>query len=265
MTSATAAAPERLRIGVINVMPRATSYEPLLRAALSAEDLVFIRLRDHFYGSSEQARLERAYVSFERARDAGRLDGLVLTGAPVDQLPFREVRYWPELREILIAARSTIPSTLGLGWGGMALGELLGVPKVNFRQKLFGSYPLIAIAPSPLMPPGEPLWYAQNRHAGVHVGAFESAVRKEELRVLAYSELFGYSVFESCDGRYLAHLGHPEYTPARLVEEYRRDKALGRRDVGPPHGVDLERPERGYRSHGVRFFEHWLEQLRRAR
>lgn len=253
---------KRLRIGVINLMPRAESYEPLLHAALGDEELVFIRLRGHFYGSSEQARLERTYVSFERASDAGPLDGLVLTGAPVEHLPFQQVRYWPELREILIAARSAIPSTLGLCWGGMALAELLGVPKVSFRQKLFGSYPLIAIAPSPLMPPGEPLWYAQSRHAGVHVGAFETAVRNEELRVLAYSELFGYSVFESSDGRYVAHLGHPEYSPARLVEEYRRDRALGRTDVGPPHGVDLEQPERGYRSHGTRFFAHWLEQLR---
>jgi homoserine O-succinyltransferase len=83
--------------------------------------------------------------------------------------------------------------------------------------------------------------------------------------VLAYSELFGHSVFESSDGRYLMHLGHPEYSAARLVEEYRRDRALGRGDVGPPHGVDLEQPERGYRSHGARFFAHWLAQLRVAR
>jgi homoserine O-succinyltransferase len=254
-----------LRIAVINLMPKAEAYEPLLRAVLAEAELVFVRLRGHVYASSEQIKLASEYVYFEQARAAGPLDGLVVTGTPVEELAFEDVHYWPELREILSYAREAIPSTLGLCWGGMALAELLGIGKVRFRKKLFGSFPLIALEASPLMPPGEPLWYAQSRHAGVHVGALESAVRNGSVRVLAYSELFGYTVFESSDGRYLIHLGHPEYTPERLVEEYRRDRALERSDVGAPQGIDLEEPQRGYRSHGARFFAHWLHALRLAR
>jgi homoserine O-succinyltransferase/O-acetyltransferase len=256
---------ERVRIGVINLMPRAEAYAELLRNVLGEAELVFIRLRSHVYTSSEQGALESSHVYFEQAEAEAPLDGLILTGAPVEELPFEEVHYWSELREILLHARQTISSTLGLCWGGMALAQLLGVGKVRFRSKLFGSFPLIALSASPLMPPGEPLWYAQSRHAGVHVGTLESAVRNGEVRVLAYSEHFGYTVFESSDGRYLMHLGHPEYTPERLVAEYRRDQALERSDVGAPHGVDLEQPERGYRSHGPLFFAHWLQQLQLAR
>jgi homoserine O-succinyltransferase len=254
--------PAPLRIGVINLMPRAGAYEPLLRGVLHDAELVFIRLRTHAYGSSE---LASGYTYFDEAQARGPLDGLLLTGAPVEDLTFDEVRYWPELRAILTSARATIPSTLGLCWGGMALAELLGIGKVRFRKRLFGRYPLVALQASPLMPPGEPLWYVQSRHAGLHSGLLESAVRKGEVRVLAYSELFGYTVFESADGRFIGHLGHPEYTPARLVEEYRHDQALGRRDVEPPRGIDLEQPELGYRSHGALFFAHWLEQLSLAR
>jgi homoserine O-succinyltransferase len=256
--------PEHLRIAVINLMPKADVYEPLLRAVLGGAELAFVRLRTHAYASSEAALRDSAYAYFEEVRERGPIDGLVLTGAPVEELPFEEVRYWAELRDILLYARQAIPSTLGLCWGGMALAQLLGISKVRFREKLFGTFPLTAIAPSPLMPPGEPLWYAQSRHAGVHLGTFESAARRGTLRLLAHSELSGPTVFESDDGRYLAHLGHPEYTPERLVEEYRRDLALGRSDVGPPHGIDLEVPARGYRSHGSRFFAHWLKQLRDA-
>jgi homoserine O-succinyltransferase len=256
---------ERVRVGVINLMPRAEAYAELLRDVLSEAELVFIRLRTHVYTSSEQGSLSTSHVYFEQAEAERPLDGLILTGAPVEELPFDEVLYWSELREILLKARTTIPSTLGLCWGGMALAQLLGIGKVRFRNKLFGSFPLMALSQSPLMPPGEPLWYAQSRHAGVHVGTLESAVRSGSVRVLAYSEMFGYTVFESSDGRYVAHLGHPEYTPERLVEEYHRDQALERSDVGPPHGIDLEQPRRGYRSHGPLFFAHWLAQLQRAR
>src|ERR1700733_3254664 len=113
-----------LRIGIVNVMPRAETYEahlvrPLARALLPVCP-VWIRLQSHSYGSSDAAHIERSYVTFSRAVARDGLDGLVLTGAPVEELEFRDVHYWTELCEILGFCRAHVPSVLGLCWGGLA-------------------------------------------------------------------------------------------------------------------------------------------------
>src|SRR3954470_289825 len=94
-----------LRIGIINIMPRAETYErnlllPLAHSALPVAP-VWIRLASHSYGSSDARHIDRHYLTFDRAIEAGPLDGLIVTGAPVEELPFSAIHYWPELSEIL--------------------------------------------------------------------------------------------------------------------------------------------------------------------
>ncbi|MET0286655.1 MAG: homoserine O-succinyltransferase, partial [Polyangiales bacterium] len=195
----------------------------------------------HGYPSSHAAHLARFYRGIEHA---GAHDGLILTGAPVEELPFEQVRYFPELRGVLERARATIATTLGLCWGGMALAHLLGVGKVRFARKLFGVYALEGYGPC-----------AQSRHAGLDPVQLSDAAVRGQVRVLS-----GDTLVESVDGRYMMHLGHPEYTPARLRFEYLRDRELGRGDVDPPHGVGSDATASPL-PHGYAFFGRWLERV----
>jgi homoserine O-succinyltransferase len=79
------------------------------------------------------------------------------------------------------------------------------------------------------------------------------------VRVLAYEERSGYTIFESTDQRYLMHLGHPEYEPERLLLEYARDRSQGRNDVDPPENIDLDLPMNTWRSHRNEFFSQWIK------
>lgn len=253
-----------LRVGVINIMPRVEDYEayvarPLLEAPFPVSP-VWIRLRTHVYSSSDADHIRRNYVAFEDAMRAAPLDALVLTGAPVEELDFEQVHYWPELSEVLAVSRREVTSTLGLCWGGMALAKLLGVDKQALPRKLFGVFenrPLRADA-GLLEGSDDRFWCAHSRHSGIADAELESAERHGSVRLLSHGAETGYSIFESSDGRFVAHLGHPEYEPARLIHEWDRDRALGRADVQAPRQFDPERPLHTWRSHRRHLFWRWL-------
>ncbi|MGA2450526.1 MAG: homoserine O-succinyltransferase [Polyangiaceae bacterium] len=256
-----------LRIGIINIMPRAEVYEiNLLRPLERAPQVVapvWIRLRDHRYRSSDGGHLDAHYVRFEDALREP-LDGLILTGAPIEQLEYGEVTYWRELVSILEFARENIAGTLGLCWGGMALAKLLGIEKRSFSEKLFGVYSNRNLSPGRgVLGESDDLFYcAHSRHSGIHDDDLEQAADRGVVRLLSHGALTGYSVFATVDGRFLMHLGHPEYDAERLVTEWRRDSALGRTDVGPPYNFDPEAPANLWRAHGMTFFARWLTNLR---
>jgi homoserine O-succinyltransferase len=253
------------RIGVINLMPKAEVYEELLLSALGAAthrdvaiEPVWIRLHTHRYTSSDAAYMDQSYVSFEQAT-AEPLAGLILTGAPVEELAFSEVYYWQELSELLQWARREVPSTLGLCWGAMALAKLIGAEKRSLPKKLFGSFPLSPLgADHRTLATNSLVWCAQSRHSGTADEELEQAARDGTLDLLAHSPFAGYSIFESSDRRFLMHQGHPEYRVERLLFEYERDRLLRRGDVDAPAGIDLTCPQSGWRSHGVSFFAGWL-------
>lgn len=254
-----------LRIGILNVMPKAEEYEfsllhPLGRSVLQVEP-VWIRLHKHRYGSSDQGHIDRLYVSFEDAIARQRLDGLVLTGAPVEELPFREVTYWEETQRILRYARDNIASTLGICWGALALAKMLGIEKTPFRRKLFGVFETRNLDHKHRITGDldDTFFCPQSRHSGILDATLELERDRGNVNLLAHSGDAGYTILESADGRYLMHLGHPEYEPGRLVEEYRRDAALGRSDVAPPANVDVERPANTWRTHRNEFFSQWTK------
>jgi len=261
------AARELPRVGIINLMPRAEVYQQTLLSVLSAAEQAFepcfVRLHTHAYHSSDHAHIEHHYRPFDRVWAEGELAGLIITGAPVEELAFQDVTYWTELCEIIDFARERVPSTLGLCWGGLALAQRLGIEKANFPRKLFGVFPLRNLAPEhpALAGAGEPVLCPQSRHSGIPDSQIEAGVARGEVRPLAHSQAAGYAIFESADGRFLAHLGHPEYEPERLLFEYERDRAAARSDVSEPFGVDLARPSFSWRAHQRSFFGGWLGQL----
>jgi homoserine O-succinyltransferase len=258
-----------LRVGVINIMPRAETYEAnLLRPIDRAPSLVspvWIRLASHVYGSSDAQHIARRYVTYEEASAVAPLDGLILTGAPVEELAFEDVHYWAELAAILRHARAHVSSTLGLCWGGLALAKQLDLEKQRFAKKLFGVFQNRNLAPNNgvLGDSDDLFWCAHSRHSGISDEILEGAARQGRLTLLSHAPETGYSIFESADGRYLMHLGHPEYDARRLAFEWERDQSLGRADVEPPRNFDVHHPANVWRSHRATFFSQWLKTLRR--
>lgn len=257
----------RLRIGIINIMPQAELYEPMLLGPLARAffevEVVWIRLRSHSYSSSLQDFILENYVSFHEAIQSQPLDGLILTGAPVEELAFEEVHYWSELTTILEAASRRISGILGICWGGMALAGLMGFQKHLFDKKIFGVYAHRNLAPyhSVMANENDVFWCPESRHSGFADAELEEGARRGLIRLLAHAPETGYTCFESQDQRFLMHLGHPEYEPQRLVFEYERDIRLGRDDVEAPRNLDVIHPEHSWRSHQSQFFSRWLEQL----
>jgi homoserine O-succinyltransferase/O-acetyltransferase len=255
----------RLRVGVINLMPRLETYEPLLLASLGSVEPVWIRLQGHAYRSSDPVHLADQYKTFDRVCAEAPLDGLILTGAPIEELPFEAVHYWNELTEILQFSRTHIPSTLGICWGGLALAALEGISKIALPKKLFGAFEhTLTPNGTNLLPTlGNSMWCAQSRHAGLRDSDLEVAQQSGALVLHAHAPEAGYTLLATADGRRVMHLGHPEYEPSRIATEWNRDRARGRSDVSPPRNFNTEgtHPTVSWEPHSRAFFAAWLGSL----
>jgi homoserine O-succinyltransferase len=187
----------------------------------------------------------------------------VVTGAPVEDLPFENVNYWGELTRILRYAHNNITSTLGICWGGLALAKFLGIDKIQYSSKIFGVYETVNLDRSHRITGDmdDRFWCAQSRHAGIPDDVLEAERDRGTLRLLAHAEGAGYTIFESADRRFLIHLGHPEYEPERIVYEYKRDKENGRTDVQEPLNFNVSKPANTWRTHRNEFFSQWVKYI----
>jgi homoserine O-succinyltransferase len=256
-----------LRVGILNIMPKAETYEfsllhPLGRSVLQIEP-VWIRLLTHTYMSSDRAHLDSLYVPFEEAIKDNNLDGLVLTGAPVEEIPFEQVSYWDEIKRILKYAQKNIASTLGICWGGLALAKYLGIDSILFKEKLFGVFETFNLDRTHRITGDldDVFWCPQSRHSGIADEVMELEREKGNINLLAFSKEAGYTIFESTDQRFLMDLGHLEYEPHRLVEEYDRDVKKGRTDVPVPENFDLNKPVNRWRGNRAEFFQQWIKYI----
>ena len=251
-----------LRIGILNIMPLGEKYEfnilhPLGLSVLQLEP-IWIRLESHNYKSWEPKHVDDIYVTYEEAMRDQPLDGLILTGAPVETIDFEDVYYWEEIKTILSDARKNIPSTLGLCWAGFVMAYLEGVKKLNYDHKLFGVFELKNLAPDhPIIGELDDVFFCpQSRHAGMPDEAMEEASESGRLKLLAYGPEAGYSIFSTTDDRFIAHTGHPEYNANRLAEEAKRDR--GNPEVPAPVNFDFNDPLNRWRSHRNIFFAQWV-------
>ena len=251
-----------LRIGILNIMPLGEKYEfnilhPLGLSVLQLEP-IWIRLESHNYKSWEPKHVDDIYVTYEEAMRDQPLDGLILTGAPVETIEYEDVYYWEEIKTILSDARKNIPSTLGLCWAGFVMAYLEGVKKLNYDHKLFGVFELKNLAPDhPIIGELDDVFFCpQSRHAGMPDEAMEEASESGRLKLLAYGPEAGYSIFSTTDERFIAHTGHPEYNATRLAEEAKRDH--GNPEVPAPANFDFNNPLNLWRSHRNTFFAQWV-------
>ena len=254
-----------LQIVVLNLMPLKITTETDLVRLLSNTPLQieihFMRLKSHTPKNTPVEHMQMFYKSFKEL-SLQKWDGMIVTGAPIELLPFEDVEYWEEIKSIFNWARTHVTSTLYICWAAQAgLYHFYNIPKHTLSEKKFGifrQYPLIPDLPifrgfddSFMMP--------HSRHTEVR----RSDIEKEPaLQVIAESAESGVSMIMARGGREFFITGHLEYAPDTLDKEYKRDFGK-RQDVAKPlHYYRDDDPAKGpvvsWRSHANLFFCNWI-------
>ncbi len=254
-----------LRIAVVNLMPTKLVTETQILRLLGNSSLQvnisFVRMGTHESKNTPIEHLENFYEPLENVLHE-RFDGLVVTGAPVETLPFEEVDYWPELCALLKWASTNVWSTLHICWGAQAgLYYHYGIDKYPLREKMFGLFHHKALdLKDPLLRGFDEVFLApHSRHTEVRSGDLEA---QPALKLLAVSPEAGIYIAVSRDGREVYVTGHPEYDRLTLKAEYDRDVAKGL-PIGVPAnyfpGDDPRvEPLMTWRSHAHLLYSNWL-------
>lgn len=225
---------DALRILFLNIMPMKQITEEDFCRSLAFSDvsveLLPMKIAGQTYKTTPQEYVDRYYFDFEVYKD-GYYDGLILTGAPLESINFEDVRYWEQLKEIMTWAQKHVSSSLYICWGAQAaLYHHFGVPKYDLPEKCFGIYPHRVVYNHRLLHNMHPEFMMPNsRHTEVHSSDFPP-----ECQVIAESDETGVGIMVSNEGREVYVVGHLEYEPLTLHNEYMRDLEKGL-VIAPPH------------------------------
>ena len=254
-----------LHIAVLNLMPtKETTETQILRVLGSSPlqtDVRFIRMTTHDARNTTSEHLDQFYESLDDVLHE-RFDGLVITGAPVETLPFEEVDYWPELVRVLDWSTTNVWSTLHICWGAQAgLWHHYGVPKYPLPKKMFGLFHHDALdLRNPLLRGFDESFFApHSRHTEVRRTDVEKV---RELEILATSDEAGLYMAATKDLRRIFVTGHPEYDRLTLKAEYDRDIAKGLPITKPANYFPGDNPSRPplmtWRAHAHLLYANWL-------
>ena len=254
-----------LEIVLLNLMPTKVVTETQLSRLLGNTplqvNLSLMHTTSHRSKNTPQDHLLSFYKDFGDLKHR-KFDGMVITGAPVEQLPFEEVDYWQELCQIMEWSKTNVHSTLHICWGAQAgLYYHYGIPKYDLDKKLFGVFPHHADYKRSILLRGfDDTFYApHSRHTTV---LREDIEKCPELRILASSQEAGVYAVMTKHGKQIFVMGHGEYDPDTLDREYRRDKALGLPISVPAHYYpdddDTREPLVTWRGHANLLFSNWL-------
>jgi homoserine O-succinyltransferase/O-acetyltransferase len=231
-----------LRIALLNLMPvKITTETDLIRLLSNSPlqvELDFISLSSHTSKNTPKEHMQAFYRDFNLIIHH-KYDGLIITGAPVEQMPFEEVIYWKELTEIMTWAKSNVTSSLFICWGAQAaLYHYYGIPKYPLGKKMFGVFEHTKTnSTSPILRGFDDLFYVpHSRHTEIRR---EDILKVPELTILSESKESGVYMVASLNGRELFLTGHSEYSPNTLDTEYKRD--LGK-------NLPIEMPKNYYRD-----------------
>ena len=254
-----------IEIGIVNLMPLKEDTELQILRSLSNTPLQvevsFITLATHESTHTSVSHLNKFYQTFDEIKDEN-FDGLILTGAPVEQIEYEDVDYWEEISKIMEWSKTHATSTLHLCWGAQAgLYYHYGIPKRMLDNKKFGVYAhKVQNRKVPLVRGFDDIFYApHSRHTEV---SKEDILKHKELTILAESEEAGVFLVIDEDGKQIFVMGHPEYDRYTLHNEYMRDKNKGLDISMPvnyyPDNDDTKRPLLQWRSHGNILYSNWL-------
>ena len=209
-----------LKILILNLMPNKQQTEVQLLRLLSNSPLQvevsFMHMESHVSKNTSRAYLDTFYLTFADVKDE-KYDGLIITGAPVEQIPFEEVNYWEELTQIMEWSKTNVTSTFHICWGAQAgLYYHYGVPKYPLEKKMFGVFAHTKVYDHiDLLRGFDDVFYApHSRHTEVHA---EDIKKVEGIRIIASGEEAGVYIVASDDMRQFFVMGHSEYEKNTLA------------------------------------------------
>ncbi len=254
-----------LEIVVLNLMPTKIATETQLSRLLGNTPLqVHLELmhtKSHVAKNTSREHLLTFYKTFDELKDR-KFDGMVITGAPVENMDFESVDYWPELCDIMEWSKSHVQSTFHICWGAQAgLYYHYGVKKYPLNEKLFGVFEHTKDYPRAILLRGfdDVFCAPHSRHTTV---LREDIEKVPGLKILSSSEKAGVYAVMSKNGRQIFVTGHAEYDADTLEKEYLRDKNLGLSIRVPenyyPDDDDTKAPIVRWRGHGNLLFSNWL-------
>ena len=254
-----------LRILLLNLMPTKIDTETQLSRLLSNTplqvELYLMHTASHKSQNVAEEHLTSFYKTFEEYKDEY-FDGMVITGAPVEKMPFEEVDYWQELCEIMEWSKTHVHSTFHICWGAQAgLYYHYGIDKKPLSEKLFGVFPHKADYVRSILFRGfdDVFYVPHSRHTTIER---EDIERVSDLKILASSDEAGVYAVSSKNGRQIFITGHSEYDPRTLEKEYLRDKNAGLPISVPknyyPNDDDTQPPLVSWRSHANLLYSNWL-------
>ena len=254
-----------LKILLLNLMPTKIDTETQLSRLLGNTalqiELELIHTRSHESKNTPEDHLLAFYKTFDEVKEQN-WDGLIITGAPIEQMEFEEVEYWDELVEIMEWSKTHVYSTLHICWGAQAgLYYHYHIQKHLMKQKVFGIYPQTLCDEYNFLTNGfdEIHYTPHSRHTAID----EHALAKQEaLEILSRSDVTGSNIVATGDFREIYILGHLEYGKETLAQEYFRDVEAGLDPDVPynyfPHNDPQNTPRASWRSHGNLLFTNWL-------
>lgn len=254
-----------LNIALLNLMPtKITTETQLLRLIGNTPiqvDVTFLHPESHKSKNTSQEHLLRFYNTFSEIRHK-KFDGLIITGAPVEQMPFEEVNYWDELKEIMEWSLHNVYSTFHICWGAQAgLYYHYGIPKYPVPEKVSGVFEHKVLKHNTMLLRGfDEYFYApHSRHTEIRREDIEKADGPE---ILAESDEAGVYIVSALKGRQIFVTGHSEYDPLTLKEEYDRDAAKGLNPKPPKHYFPGDDPQKSpivrWKAHANLLYANWL-------
>lgn len=254
-----------LRIAILNLMPTKIQTETQLLRLLGNTPIqveaIFLHPKTHNVKNTPEEHLVNFYQTFDEVKSQ-KFDGLIITGAPVEELEFEEADYWEELVEIMKWSLSNVYSAFHICWGAQAaLYYHYGIKKYSLREKLFGVFPHKISKPNTMLLRGfdDLFCVPHSRHTEIRK---EDIVKVKELDVLSESDEAGIYIMKTDKGRQIFVTGHSEYDPLTLKVEYDRDIARGLAISVPKNYFPGDNPEKyplvTWRGHANLLYSNWL-------
>ena len=254
-----------LKILLLNLMPKKIETETQLSRLLGNSplqvDLELIHTKSHKSKNTSAEHLLAFYKSFDDVKDRT-FDGMIITGAPVEQMPFEEVEYWDELCEIMEWTKTHVHSTFHICWGAQAgLYYHFGINKKPLDKKMFGVFPHKVDYKKSILFRGfdDVFMVPHSRHTTVDI---EDVKKVKELKILSTSKEAGLYAVSSKNGKQIFITGHSEYDADTLMNEYLRDVSQGLPIEIPKNYFKDDNPKKGpvvsWRSHANLLYSNWL-------
>jgi len=254
-----------LRIAILNLMPlKITTETDLIRLLSNTPlqiEISFMKLKSHTSKNTPIEHMMQFYRDFDVMRQE-KFDGLIITGAPVEQMEFEKVGYWNEITEVFAWARTHVTSTLYICWAAQAgLYYHYGVPKYPLAKKMFGIFSQRTLQSQLPIFRGfdDSFMMPHSRHTEIKSN---DIIGRSDLQLIADSEESGVSIVMGRGGREFYITGHLEYAPNTLDNEYKRDAGI-RTDVELPRNYYRDNnpanpPVVTWRAHANLFYNNWV-------